>query len=240
MNTAIAIVPTYNEAEMLPRFLDAFLAQAPTYDVLVVDDGSPDGTGALADAAALASGRVHVLHRTGKGGLGAAYRAGFAWALARGYERVAQMDCDLSHPPTALPALDAALDEGADVALGSRYVAGGGTEGWPVHRRVLSRVGCIGASAALGLPYADLTGGFKLWTAGALRRIDVATTAANGFVFQVETTQRAHRARLAIVQVPFTFRDRIAGTSKMRPAIALEGIRVILHLREDPWRPAAA
>ncbi len=239
MRSAIAVVPTYNESEMLPRFLDTFLRDAPAFDLLIVDDASPDGTGKLADEAAAADPRVHVLHRSAKNGLGAAYRAGFAWAIDQRYEQVAQLDGDLSHPPAELVALADALGAGADVALGSRYVAGGRTAGWPIHRRALSRIGCAASSATLGLPYADLTGGFKLWTAEALQAIDVQTTTASGYVFQVETTQRAHRAGLVIAELPFTFVERLAGASKMRPAIALEGVGVVLALREDPWCPAA-
>jgi dolichol-phosphate mannosyltransferase len=231
----IIVVPTYNEREMLPLFLDEFARYGG--ECLVVDDSSPDGTGPLADQLARERPWLHVLHRPHKGGLGAAYRAGFAWALERGYELVGQMDCDLSHPPSALPAMRAAVDRGAGLVLGSRYVAGGGTRGWSLGRRVISRVGCMTAMRVLGLPYPDLTGGFKLWTAAALRLIDVSTTVSNGYIFQVESTRRAHIAGVRIVEVPFVFVERLHGVSKMSPSIAGEGAVILWRLRGDGWRP---
>jgi len=236
----VVVVPTYDEAPVLAAFIEAFEHDAPGIDVLVVDDDSPDGTGILAEQLAATRAWLHVLHRQGKDGLGAAYRDGFDWALARGYERVGQMDADLSHPPAALAALGAALDDGADLAIGSRYVAGGGTDGWPLHRLLMSRAAALGAHLALGLPQRDLSGGFKLWRADALRTIDVGSTGAQGFVFQVETTLRAHRAGLTVVEVPFTFRERVAGVSKLGASVALEGVRTVARLRRDPWRPANA
>jgi len=182
-------------------------------------------------------GETHVLHRPHKGGLGAAYRAGFAWALERGYERIGQMDCDLSHPPAALAQMHAAVDRGAGLVLGSRYVAGGGTKGWSLARRVISRVGCVTAMRVLGLPYPDLTGGFKLWTADALRLIDVTTTVSNGYIFQVESTRRAHIAGVRIEEVPFVFVERLHGASKMSSGIAAEGALILWRLRRDGWRP---
>jgi dolichol-phosphate mannosyltransferase len=233
--STIIVVPTYNERDMLPRFVERL---APLgVDCLVVDDSSPDGTGELAEELAATRPWLHVLHRTEKDGLGAAYRAGFAWALARGYGRVAQMDSDLSHPPEALESLIAALDAGADVAIGSRFVRGGGTEGWPRWRKAQSHAACIPARLLLRVPVRDLTGGFKLWRADALERIDVASTRSQGYVFQVETTQRAERAGLRIVEVPFTFSERTAGQSKMRASIALEGVRMVARLRRDGWQP---
>jgi dolichol-phosphate mannosyltransferase len=232
---AIVVVPTYNEREMLPLFLDEFARTGG--ECLIVDDSSPDGTGELADELAQERPWMHVLHRPHKGGLGAAYRGGFAWALERGYDVIGQMDCDLSHPPGAIPAMQAAIDRGAGLVLGSRYVAGGGTRGWPLARRVVSRVGCVTAMRVLRLPYPDLTGGFKLWTADALRLIDVSTTVSNGYIFQVESTRRAHIAGVRIEQVPFVFVERLHGTSKMSPAIAREGALILLRLRRDGWRP---
>ena len=172
-----------------------------------------------------------------KDGLGNAYRAGFAWALERDYPAVAQLDADLSHPPVILPQMLAALDRGADLVLGSRYAPGGGSDGWPLHRRIVSRIGCALSARALGLPYSDLSGGLKLWRASALTAIDVASTTSQGYVFQVETTQRAHRAGLRVVELPFTFRDRTAGQSKMRASIAFEGVRMVARLRRDGWKP---
>jgi dolichol-phosphate mannosyltransferase len=234
---AVIVVPTYNEAEMIGIFLSEF--EGTGLDCLIVDDASPDGTGELADALAADRPWLHVLHRGGKDGLGAAYRAGFAWALDHGYDLIGQMDCDLSHPPAELATMVALAAEGAGLVLGSRYVPGGGTQGWPLSRRLVSRTGCVGAQAILGLPYPDLSGGFKVWRADALRRIDVDDTVSNGYVFQVETTQRAHRAGVTIVQHPFVFRERVFGESKMNAAIAVEGARILARLRFDRWRPAA-
>jgi dolichol-phosphate mannosyltransferase len=233
----VAIVPTYNEAATFHHLVEVFEREAPGIDLLVVDDASPDGTGALADRMAATRPWLHVLHRPGKDGLGNAYRAGFAWALERDYAAVAQLDADLSHPPALLPRMLEALERGADLVLGSRYAPGGGSDGWPLHRRIASRIGCASSARALGLPYSDLSGGLKLWRAGALAAIDVASTRSQGYVFQVETTQRAHRAGLRVVEVPFTFRDRTAGESKMKPGIALEGVRMVARLRRDRWTP---
>jgi dolichol-phosphate mannosyltransferase len=233
----LAVVPTYNEAATLDRLVAAFEHDAPGVELLVVDDASPDGTGALAERMAATRPWLHVLRRPGKDGLGNAYRAGFAWGLARGYDAVAQLDADLSHPPSMLPRMLDALGRGADVVLGSRYAPGGGSADWPLHRRLASRVGCSLSARALALPFTDLSGGLKLWRATALAAIDVGSTRSQGYVFQVETTQRAQRAGLRVVELPFTFRDRTAGRSKMRPAIALEGIRMVARLRRDGWTP---
>jgi dolichol-phosphate mannosyltransferase len=232
----IVVVPTYNERQMLPLFLEEFAATGA--ECLIVDDSSPDGTGELAEELAGERPWLHVLHRSRKDGLGAAYRAGFAWALERGYEHVGQMDCDLSHPPATLHAMRAAVERGAGLVLGSRYVAGGGTRGWSLGRRIISRAGCMTAMRVLGLPYPDLTGGFKLWTADALRLIDVSTTVSNGYIFQVESTRRAHIAGVRIEQVPFVFTERLHGASKMSPGIAGEGALILWRLRRDGWRPA--
>jgi dolichol-phosphate mannosyltransferase len=232
----LIVVPTYDEAEMLPLFLEEFARTG--YDCLVVDDSSPDGTGELATALAADRPWLHVLSRPAKDGLGAAYRDGFGWALRDGRSVIGQMDCDLSHPPAVLPRMLAEVGRGAGLVLASRYVRGGGTSGWSPSRRVVSRVGCLTAKAVLRLPYPDLTGGFKLWKADALRRIEVETTVANGYIFQVETTRRAALAGVPIVEVPFVFAERLRGTSKMSPAIAREGARVLMHLRRDGWRPA--
>jgi len=231
----IVVCPTYNEREMLPRFLERFAQTG--LECLIVDDASPDGTGQWAEQFAAAHPWCHVLHRQAKDGLGSAYRAGFAWALAQGYDVIGQMDCDLSHPPETLAAMLDEIEAGAGLCLGSRYVKGGGTRGWPLGRRVMSRAGCIAAQLILELPYTDLSGGFKLWTAAALRGIEVQTTVSNGYVFQVETTQRAHHAGVSVAQVPFVFADRLAGESKMSGAIALEGARVLVELRARAWRP---
>ena len=150
---------------------------------------------------------------------------------------IGQMDCDLSHPPAALPAMARSAENGADLVLGSRYVAGGGTDGWPLARRVISRTGCVAAGLMLRLPYPDLSGGFKVWRADTLRRIEVDRTVSNGYVFQVETTLRAHRAGATVAEHPFVFTERRAGESKMDVRIAIEGARVLRHLRHDRWQP---
>jgi dolichol-phosphate mannosyltransferase len=236
----IAVIPTYNEAATLHRLIQTFERDVPWMDVLIVDDASPDGTGALADRMAATRPWLHVLHRPAKDGLGNAYRAGFSWALAHGYPAIAQMDADLSHPPSVLVEMLEALEDGADLVIGSRYLPGGGTEGWSLHRRLASRAGCALSARALGLPYTDLSGGLKLWLASALETIDFASTRSQGYVFQIETTQRAERAGLRIVEVPFTFRERAAGQSKMHPSIAVEGVQMVARLRCDGWKPQRA
>jgi dolichol-phosphate mannosyltransferase len=226
----IVVVPTFNEAEALPLFVERFAATG--LELLVVDDASPDGTGALADALAAERPWMHVLHRAGKEGLGVAYRAGFAWCLARGYRAIGQMDGDLSHPPEKLAEMLAVLDgRAADLVIGNRYLPGGGTADWSRARRVLSRIGCTTSRLLLGLPYDDLSGGFKLWRASCLADLDLDRTLAAGYAFQIETTQLAHLLGKRIEEVPFTFHERVAGESKMSLAISLEGIRVCLRLR---------
>jgi dolichol-phosphate mannosyltransferase len=232
----IVVVPTYDERESLPLFLERF---APTgLDLLIVDDSSPDGTGELADALAAERPWMHVLHRAEKDGLGMAYRAGFAWCLERDYAVIGQMDCDLSHPPEKLAEMRGVLlERDAGLVLGSRYLPGGGTDGWSATRLALSRVGCSASRRALGLPFSDLSGGFKLWRAEALAAIDMDELLSAGYAFQVETTQLAHLAGTRIEEVPFVFSERVAGASKMTLRISLEGIRVTLALRRH-HRPA--
>ena len=232
------MVPTYNEASTLHKLVEAFERDAPGIDVLVVDDASPDGTGALADRMAATRPWLHVLHRPGKDGLGNAYRAGFAWALERGYASVAQLDADLSHPPSIMPAhargARARRRPRARLALRTgrrqRRLAAPPPRS-PAGSDARSR------RAHWACPTRDLSGGLKLWRASALAAIDVASTRSQGYVFQVETTQRAHRAGLRIVELPFTFRDRTAGQSKMRASIAFEGVRMVARLRRDGWQP---
>lgn len=229
---AIVCVPTYEERDALPLFVERFAAGAPGFELLVIDDRSPDGTGALADALAAERPWMHVLHRAGKDGLGMAYRTGFAWCLARGYELIGQMDADLSHPPEKLPGLREALSErDADLVLGSRYMPGGGTDGWSAARLAMSRVGCRASRLALGLPFSDLSGGFKLWRADCLAALDLEGMLSAGYAFQVETTELAFLGGARIVEVPFVFSERVAGASKMTLAISLEGARVTLALR---------
>jgi dolichol-phosphate mannosyltransferase len=224
-------LPTYNERENLPAVLAAIRQSVPAVHVLIVDDNSPDGTGQLANELALADDRVKVLHRPGKEGLGAAYREAFRHLLGEpGCEVIVQMDCDLSHDPRQLPDLLAAV-AAADLVLGSRYVAGGSTPGWSWKRRVVSRGGSLFARSVLGLPYRDLTGGFKAWRSSMLRSVDAAGGYANGYGFQIETTWRAHQLGGVVREVPITFRDRVAGDSKMSAGIMWEAIRMVLELR---------
>ena len=228
------LLPTYNERENLERMAGAVLAALPEASLLVVDDSSPDGTGELADTLAARQPRIAVLHRPGKEGLGVAYRDGFRWVLERaGTRAVVQMDADFSHDPGDLPRLLAPLMAEADLALGTRYMAGGGTVGWPWHRRLISRGGTLFARIVLLLPYRDLTGGFKAWRTELLDAIRLRETAGSGYGFQIETTWWAHRRGARIVEVPIVFRERVAGTSKMRGAIVREAMLLVLALR---WR----
>lgn len=231
----IVVVPTYEEAEVLPLLVERVAATG--FDLLIVDDASPDGTGALAEALAADRPWMHVLHRRGKDGLGVAYRDGFSWCLARGYGAIGQMDGDLSHPPEKLTEMLAVLEgRGADLVIGSRYALGGGTAGWSRARLALSRLGCTGSRIVLGLPYDDLSGGFKLWRASCLAGLGLDGCLATGYAFQVETTQLAHLTGARIEEVPFVFSERVAGTSKMTLAVSLEGIRVTFALRRRARR----
>jgi len=217
------VLPTYCEADNVAPMTRALRAVLPgDARILVVDDASPDGTGAVADRLAAEDPHVAVLHRARKEGLGPAYLAGFAHALEHGAGAVVEMDCDFSHDPAVVPALLAALDDGADLALGSRYVGGGRVENWTAWRRAVSRGGCLYAQAVLRAPVRDLTGGFKAFRADALHAIDYRTARAKGYAFQVELTYRALRAGLRVAEVPIVFRERREGESKMSGAIALE------------------
>jgi dolichol-phosphate mannosyltransferase len=218
------VLPTYNEAENLRIIAARVAEQGP--QLLIVDDNSPDGTGDIADELA-ANDRVHVLHRSAKAGLGPAYAAGFAWALDHGAEMVCEMDADFSHDPDDLPRLFHAIDTGADVAIGSRYVPGGGVADWPWHRRLLSRGGNVYAAAMLGAGVRDMTSGFRAFSASSIRRLQPETCKASGYGFQIEMAWRAQSAGLRIVEVPIVFRDRERGTSKMDGPIALEAIRLV-------------
>jgi dolichol-phosphate mannosyltransferase len=226
----LVVVPTYNEAANLERLVSE-IRQAGPFDVLIVDDHSPDGTGDLADRLADRwRGRVSVLHRSAKLGLGSAYVAGFRNALSRGYEHVFEMDADFSHDPARLPVLRAALDD-ADVVLGSRYVPGGGTCRWPLWRRALSQGGSLYAALVLGLPFRDLTGGFKGFRSRALAALDLEDIRSNGYAFQIEVTYRCFQHGLRIVEQPIVFSDRVLGESKMRSRIVAEALLVVWRLR---------
>ncbi len=228
--SALIIIPTYNEAENLERLLDAVFAVQPDVHVLVVDDGSPDGTGQLADRRAAEDERVHVLHRAGKLGLGTAYITGFKWSLERHYQRVFEMDCDFSHQPKYIPDFLRAAER-ADLVLGSRYVRGGGTENWGWTRQLTSRGGNLYARLILGLPYKDLTGGFKCFRREVLEAMDLDAIASVGYAFQIELTYRAHKAGFRIAEVPIVFPDREQGESKMSSGIVGEAMRNVLKLR---------
>jgi dolichol-phosphate mannosyltransferase len=230
------VLPTYDEADNLPGISRAILETLPGSTLLVVDDASPDGTGALADELAATEPRIHVKHRPGKQGLGRAYIDGFRVALAADAQRIIQMDADWSHSPSYLPALMAALDGGADLVIGSRYVAGGGVRDWGFARRLVSRGGSIFARSVLRLLPHDLTGGFKAWRAGTLREIDWSNVHAGGYVFQIETTYLASRAGARVAEVPIVFTDRRVGVSKMSRRIIAEALMVVLRLRWEELR----
>ncbi len=226
------VLPTFNERDNLERIAAAILGALPEASLLVVDDSSPDGTGGLADTIAAREARMSVLHRASKEGLGVAYRDGFRWVLERPETRaVVQMDADFSHDPSDLPRLLAPLMGNADLVLGTRYMPGGGTEGWPLHRRLISRAGTAFARTVLLLPYRDLTGGFKAWRRELLDAIRLRETSGSGYGFQVETTWWAHRRGASIVQVPIIFRERTAGESKMSRGIIGEALLLVLRLR---------
>ncbi|WBB82291.1 polyprenol monophosphomannose synthase [Micromonospora sp. WMMD882] len=223
MGRVLVVVPTYNEADNLTGIVDRVRRCTPTVDVLVADDNSPDGTGALADDLARADDRVHVLHRQGKDGLGAAYLAGFAWARRHGYDAVVEMDADGSHAPEDLPALlDAARD--ADVVIGSRWRHGARVLNWPWRRLLLSRGGNLYARWALRMPVSDATGGYRVYRLRALDRVDLASVSSRGYAFQVELSRLLHRAGARMVEVPITFAERERGASKMSPWIVLEAL----------------
>ena len=231
---ALLCLPTYDERENLAPMIDAILAVVPQVDVLVIDDNSPDGTGLLADEIAAREPRVRVLHRAGKEGLGRAYLAGFAWALARDYGLVLEMDCDFSHDPSYLPGMLAAAEE-ADLVLGSRYVKGGGTVNWGLLRKLISRGGSFYARTILGLSVRDLTGGFKCFRREVLEAIDLATIECTGYAFQIELTYRAARRGFKVSEIPIIFADRRVGHSKMSRGIVLEAIRKVWSIRLSGW-----
>jgi dolichol-phosphate mannosyltransferase len=219
----VVIIPTYNEADNVRQITDRVRRAVPSVDILVADDNSPDGTGRIADELAAADEHIHVLHRPGKEGLGAAYLAGFAWAREHEYDAVVEMDADGSHAPEELSKLlDAARD--ADVVIGSRWVPGGKVVNWPAHRLLLSRGGSLYTRLALGLPLHDATAGYRVYRMGVLDKIDVASVASKGYCFQIDLGWRSHRNGFRIVEVPITFADRERGTSKMSSNIAREAL----------------
>jgi dolichol-phosphate mannosyltransferase len=219
----LIVIPTYNEAESIAALMEQVLAAHQWVDVLVVDDGSPDGTAGIVEQAMATEPRLHLLERSAKEGLGAAYRAGFHWGLERGYDTLVEIDADFSHPPDRLPALLAAL-ETADVAIGSRYVPGGRTVGWSPVRQAISRLGNAYVRFVIGLPVQDATAGYRAFRAEVLRALAVESTESNGYCFQIEMAHRAWQEGFRIVEVPITFTERVAGTSKMHRRIVLEAL----------------
>jgi dolichol-phosphate mannosyltransferase len=233
---AWVVMPTFNEAENIEGVVAAVLAALEVcipgeHRLLIVDDSSPDGTGELADRLAAANPAIEVLHRAAREGLGPAYLAGFRRALDGGASYVFEMDADFSHDPADLGRLLAAVVDGSDVALGSRYVPGGGVADWGVLRQIVSRAGCIYARAVLGLAVRDLTGGFKCFRREVLEAIELETVRSHGYCFQIEMTQRALKAGFSVREVPIVFRDRRRGDSKMSPRIAIEAFLVLPQLR---------
>lgn len=229
--SVVVVVPTYNERLNLPTLVEGVLANGPRYRLVIVDDNSPDGTGQLADELAAAHpGRIDVIHRAGKGGLGPAYVAGFTHALHLQPDLVAQMDADLSHDPATLATLVAAASD-YDLVIGSRYVPGGGTYGWPLWRQQLSRMGGRYARAVLGAPINDLTGGFKVWRTPLLQQINLAGLRSDGYAFTIEATWRALQQGARVTEVPIMFHDRIAGASKLSRRIVVEAAILVWKLR---------
>lgn len=228
---ALVIVPTYNERENILKLIDAVLAQSPTIDVLVVDDGSPDGTGTLVDERAASDGRVHIIHRERKLGLGTAYVAGFRWALERDYEFIFEMDADFSHDPQHLPQFLASI-ENADLVLGSRYRDRKVTVvNWPIGRLMLSYFANVYARLVTGLNVFDATGGYKCFRRRVLEAIDLNDVRSNGYAFQIEMSFRAWRRGFRIVEIPIVFVDRTEGSSKMSKRIVREAVWMVWRLR---------
>jgi dolichol-phosphate mannosyltransferase len=236
MPRTLVVTPTYNEKDNLPRFVRAVRAALPDADVLVVDDNSPDGTGALADAMASQDSRVRVLHRPGKQGLGTAYVEAFTRGLAEGYDRFFEMDADLSHDVRYLPDFVRALDEGADIVIGSRNIPGGRVEGWGPGRNFISKGGSFYSRTILGLPIRDLTSGYKAFTRRALEAIGLERVHSNGYSFQIEMTYRAVLRGMRVKEVPIVFVDRTQGRSKMSRKIFVEAIGMVWKLRLDALR----
>jgi dolichol-phosphate mannosyltransferase len=224
---AVVLIPTYQEAENIASILQRVRAAVPSASVLVIDDNSPDGTAELAEAVNGELGQIEVLRRPGKGGLGPAYLAGYRWAIDRDYELVVDMDADGSHNPATVPDLIGVVDNGADLAMGSRWIPGGSIPGWSFRRRMLSRWGNRYASFALGIDVKDATGGFRAYRVAMLRRLDLATVRANGYGFQIEMAYRVVQRGGRVVEIPIEFKDRTLGMSKMSGNIILEALVLV-------------
>ena len=223
----LIVTPTYQEAENIGEFLRRVRAAVPDADILVVDDNSPDGTADVAEQAGRELGRIEVLRRPKKIGLGDAYRAGFSVGIERGYDVLVQIDADLSHDPSALAGILAEIDRGADAVVGSRYVPGGSIPHWPWHRRAMSKWGNRYTSVVLGMPIKDATSGYRAYRADMLKKIDYATTRAKGYGFQMELAYRVQRAGGKIVEVPISFTDRVRGQSKLTLTVAAEELTLV-------------
>jgi dolichol-phosphate mannosyltransferase len=236
MPRTLIVTPTYNEKDNLPRFIEAVRAALPEAHILIVDDNSPDGTGDLADAIAARDANVRVMHRAGKLGLGTAYIQAFEKGLGEGYDRFFEMDADLSHDVKYLPDFVRALDDGADVVVGSRNIPGGGVEGWGLGRHFISKGGSIYSRVILGLGIHDLTTGYKAFTRRALEAIDLPSVKSNGYSFQIEMTYRCVRKGMRVKEVPIVFVDRTLGKSKMSRKIFVEAIGMVWKLRFDAAR----
>lgn len=239
LGRVVMVVPTYNEADNLAWIVDRLRTAQPQVDVLVVDDGSPDGTGAIADGIAAEDPQVHVLHRTEKAGLGAAYLHGFRWALAQGYDVIGEMDADGSHQPEQLHLLLDRLHT-ADLVIGSRWMKGGSVVNWPLSREALSRGGNLYVRLLLGIRVRDATAGFRVFRRSTLEKIDLDAVQSTGYVFQTELVTRALRAGLVVAEVPIEFIERVRGASKMSGAVAGESMKRVtqwgLQERRNQWR----
>ena len=222
--TTLVIIPTYNEAENIAWIIEQVFAHRPEVDILVADDGSPDGTGEIADKLAATDPRVSVIHREGKQGLGSAYRAGFAWGIERGYDVLCEMDADGSHRAEDLGRILDASSEGVDLVLGSRWVPGGGVVNWPWYRRFISRGGTFYARVMLGIPIRDATGGYRAFRRETLERLPLDEVASQGYCFQIDMARRVLDEGMAIVEVPITFVERVRGESKMSGDIVREAL----------------
>jgi len=232
MSNSLVIIPTYNEKENVVKMLETVMALTPTFDVLIVDDGSPDGTSTLVKSVALKfDGRINILEREGKQGLGTAYIAGFKWALEKDYDYIFEMDCDFSHDPNDLIRLKEACIAGADVAVGSRNVKGGGVENWPLGRRLISRGASLYVNFVLWLGVSDSTAGFVAYKQEVLKNIALDSVEFIGYAFQIEMKLRAKRKGFKIVEVPIIFRDRVLGTSKMSLNIFNEAFVGVLKMK---------
>ena len=223
----LVVLPKYNEIENIEEVLVLVRRSVPDASILVVDDGSPDGTADLAEKRGEELGNIEVLRRAGKAGLGSAYRAGFRHGLAQGFDVFVEMDSDLSHDPLALPTLLTAIEEGADLAIGSRYVEGGSIPEWSAHRKLLSKGGNRYAGLVLGLPVRDATAGYRAYRASVLQQIDLEAIRADGYGFQIEMAYQVMRAGGRVVEVPISFTDRVRGTSKMSSRIIVEALVLV-------------